>query len=294
MDAPPTEQTGILDARDILSRYGLRAKKSWGQNFLVDERAYRAIVAACALTEGDTVVEIGAGLGTLTSRLLATGAQVVAVERERDMCEVLSRELKDRPRFTLRCENALHLDLATVPTTKPLVVVGNLPYQIAAPLIFHFLEQLRHVRRMVIMVQREVADRILAAPGSEAYSSISAQLQLLVAGRRVCQVGRGGFLPPPRVESTVVLLETLKEPAAVVSDRKRYGIVVRAAFGQRRKTLRNALSAVFGDGALAAFATTGIDLGRRGETLSVAEFARLSEVAPNPVSDVDSSTPRDI
>lgn len=286
-------ETPILDARELLDRYGLRAKKSWGQNFLVDERAYRAIVAACGLSSGEIAVEIGAGLGTLTSRLLATGAQVVAVERERDMCEVLSRELGGQPRFTLRCENALHLDLSTV-ARQPLVVVGNLPYQIAAPLIFHFLEQRERVKRLVIMVQREVADRILAAPGSEAYSSISAQLQLVFAGRRVCQVGRSGFLPPPRVESTVVLLETLAQPAAVVSDRKRYGQVVRAAFGQRRKTLRNALSAVFGEAALPALAATGIDLGRRGETLSVAEFARLAEAAPDPVSDVDSSASRDI
>lgn len=266
------------DPRTLLAKYGLHAKKSWGQNFLIDERAYRSIVAACALTPDDVAIEIGAGLGTLTSRLLQTGAQVIAVERERDMCDVLRTELGDAPRFTLREENALNLELASLGLKARPVVVGNLPYQIATPLIFHFLEQRAELRHLVIMLQREVAERLLAQAGGEHYGALSAQVQIIATVERVCNVGRGGFLPAPKVESTVVRVRPIPEGTRVpLGDLKTYSAVVRAAFSQRRKTLRNALGAAFGEAELGRMAGTGIDLGRRGETLSVAEFARLAD-----------------
>lgn len=281
--AKGSEEAPILEARELLRRYGLYAKKSWGQNFLIDERAYSAIVAACGLGVGELAVEVGAGLGTLTSRLLQTGAGVVAIERERDMCEVLRRELGHHRRFTLREENALHTDYAALGEGRPLVIVGNLPYHITAPLLFTFLAARAVVRRIVIMVQREVAARILAAPGTEDYSALSAQVQLLAAVRRVCHVGRSGFLPAPRVDSTVVLLEPFPNSgtAVPVLDTGCYSQVVRAAFGQRRKTLRNALASLpetMDDERIAkAIAATGIELSRRGETLTVQEFARLAD-----------------
>lgn len=265
------------DPRTLLARYSLHAKKSWGQNFLVDERAYAAIVSACALAPTDIVIEIGAGLGTLTSRLLATFAQVIAVERERDMCEVLRAELGARPNFRLCEENALNFEIgALADRTKP-VVVGNLPYQIATPLLFHFLEQRAHLRHIVVMLQREVAERLLAAPNSEHYGALSAQVQMLCNVERICAVGRGGFVPMPRVESMVVRLLPLPTTRVPVKDLGIYARVVRAAFMQRRKTLKNALLAGFGEGALAPLVATGIDLGRRGETLSVPEFACLAD-----------------
>lgn len=272
------DSTPILRARDLLQRHGLHAKKSWSQNFLVDERAYEAIVAACALAPGDRAVEIGAGLGTLTSRLLATGAHVVAIERERDMCEVLRCELGSLPRFTLREQDALRVDYAELARGlgPPIVLVGNLPYQIASPLLFCFLQARPLVRRIVVMLQREVADRLLASPGSDAYSALAAQVQLVARVRRVCHVGRGGFIPAPRVDSSVVLLEPQPEPLVPVRDLERYGQVVRAAFGQRRKTLRNALGSVFGEAALAALQAAAIDPSRRGETLTIGDFARLA------------------
>ncbi|MFO0574765.1 MAG: 16S rRNA (adenine(1518)-N(6)/adenine(1519)-N(6))-dimethyltransferase RsmA [Polyangia bacterium] len=268
-----------LEARDLLQRHGLHAKKSWGQNFLVDERAYAAIVAACALGPGDAAVEIGAGLGTLTSRLLETGARVVAIERERDMCAVLRSELGAVDRFNLREENALSVDYAELARElgPPIVLVGNLPYQIASPLLFCFLAARPLVRRIVVMLQREVADRLLAQPGTDDYSALSAQVQLVARVRRVCHVGRGGFVPPPRIDSTVVLLEPQAETIVPVRDLNRYSQVVRAAFGQRRKTLRNALGSVFGEAALPALVAAGIDPGRRGETLNIADFARLAD-----------------
>ncbi len=208
LQASPCEPL-ILDARELLRRYGLSAKKSWGQNFLIDERSYSAIVNSCKLSESDVVVEIGAGLGTLTSRLLATSATVIAVERERDMCEVLRRELGSQPRFVLREENALHLDIAALARQhdRRLVLVGNLPYQISSPLIFQFLAARSSLRRIVIMLQREMADRLLATPGTRDANALGVQVQMVCAVRRVCHVGRGAFLPPPRVDSSVVLLD---------------------------------------------------------------------------------------
>lgn len=273
----PITAPSYPSVHELLRRHGMRAKKSWGQNFLLDPRAYEAIVRAADIGEGDTVVEIGAGLGTVTAWLLHTGAHVVAVERERDMCAVVRAELADQPRLTLREEDALHLDVAALATAGPLVIVGNLPYQIATPLIFHFLAARQHVRRMVVMIQREVAARLLAAPDTDDYSALGAQVQMLCTVRRVTQVGRGAFLPAPRVDSTVVLLEPLPGTRHPVRDLSRYQQVVRAAFGQRRKTLRNALSSVFGGDAAAALQAAGIDPMRRGESLSLLEFARVAD-----------------
>ena len=277
-DVPPDV---ILDARTLIERYGIRAKKSWSQNFLVDDRAYRSIVAACQLSPGDVVVELGAGLGTLTSHLLATGAQVIAIERERDMCTVLQAELGRHPRLQICEADALSIDLPTLlPPTKPGargVVVGNLPYQIASPLIFHCLQQRACLRTLVFMIQREVADRLLASVGSDHYSAMSAQVQMLARVDLVCHVGRRGFIPAPKVDSTVVRLTPFAESRVPVLDLRQYQAVVRAGFSQRRTMLRNSLAAQLGDAALPALQSAGIDLSRRAETLSVAEFAKLSD-----------------
>lgn len=276
-----------LDARTLIDRYGVRAKKSWSQNFLVDPRTYRAIVSACQLSEQDTAVEIGAGLGTLTSHLLLTGAQVIAVERERDMCAILQRELGAEPRLRLLTADALQLKLNELlpdegtEAERRLVVVGNLPYQIASPLLFQLLAQRMIVRRIVVMIQREVADRLLASVGTDAYSSMSAQAQMLARVEHVCHVGRGAFIPAPRVESTVVRLIPYATSAVPVRSLNNYATVVRAGFGQRRKMLRNSLAAQLNPAAMAALEACGIDLSRRAETLSLSEFARLADALPD-------------
>ncbi len=262
----------------VLDRYGLRAKKSWGQNFLVDERAYREIVHACAAGEGDWVIEIGAGLGTLTARLAATGAHVVAVERERDMLEVLRAELGGEPRIEIVEANALTFDYAAVATRagRAPVVVGNLPYQIASPILFRLLEARGSWARIVVMLQKEMADRIVAPPGEKTYGALSVMVRLYGVPTLVYRVRAGGFVPAPRVDSAV--LRIVPHPERIAVDEARFGKVVHAAFNQRRKTLRNALSAAFGaaavDGALAA---ADLDGRRRGETLSLDEFVRLTE-----------------
>jgi len=265
------------DAHALIQKYGLRAKKSWGQNFLVDERAYREIVHACAAGDGDWIVEIGAGLGTLTARLAATGAHVVAIERERDMLEVLRAELGGDARVEVTEANALTYDYAALAARagRPPVVVGNLPYQIASPILFRLMETPAPLARIVVMLQKEMADRIVAPPGEKAYGALSVMVRLWGEPKLVCRVRAGGFVPAPRVDSAVLRIVPRATP--LDADRDQFSRVVHAAFGQRRKTLRNALSAAFDggvvDGALAAAA---IDGQRRGETLSVDEFATLT------------------
>jgi len=270
------------DAHALIQKYGLRAKKSWGQNFLVDERAYREIVHACAAGDGDWIVEIGAGLGTLTARLAATGAHVVAIERERDMLEVLRAELGGDARVEVTEANALTYDYAALAARagRPPVVVGNLPYQIASPILFRLMETPAPLARIVVMLQKEMADRIVAPPGEKAYGALSVMVRLWGEPKLVCRVRAGGFVPAPRVDSAVLRIVPRATP--LDADRDQFSRVVHAAFGQRRKTLRNALSAAFDggvvDGALAAAA---IDGQRRGETLSVDEFATLTRALSN-------------
>jgi 16S rRNA (adenine1518-N6/adenine1519-N6)-dimethyltransferase len=262
----------------VLEKYGLRAKKSWGQNFLVDERAYREIVDACAIGDGDWTVEIGAGLGTLTERLAAAGAHVVAIERERDMLEVLRNDLGGNTRIEVVEANALTFDYAAVAARagRAPIVVGNLPYQIASPILFRLLESPGAWARIVVMLQKEMADRIVAPPGEKEYGALSVMVRFYGAPKLVYRVRAGGFVPAPRVDSAV--LRIVPHATRLSVDARAFSRVVHAAFGQRRKTLRNALSAAFSpeqiDRALAAAA---IDGQRRGETLDVAEFAKLTE-----------------
>jgi 16S rRNA (adenine1518-N6/adenine1519-N6)-dimethyltransferase len=267
----------VSDVRALLARYGLRAKKSWGQNFLVDDRVYRAIVSAAIVAGDEDVVEIGAGLGTLTARLAAaTRGRVVAVERDRDMLAVLEQELAAVPNVTIRAENALALDYGALAAGGPLVVVGNLPYQIASPLVFGILEARAHVRRAILMLQKEMADRLVAAAGTSEYGAFGVMVTMYADVRRVIRASAGAFHPAPKVESAVVSVTPLPGPRFALRDERIFSQVVHAAFGQRRKTLRNALRAAFPD-ADAMLARAGIDGGRRGETLDLAEFAALAE-----------------
>jgi 16S rRNA (adenine1518-N6/adenine1519-N6)-dimethyltransferase len=273
----------MTDARTLLAKYGLRAKKSWGQNFLVDERVYAAIVRATVATPDDWVVEIGAGLGTLTSRLAEAvpAGRVVAVERERDMIGVLEEELGARANVEVHAANALTFDYAAVAARagRPVAVAGNLPYQIATPLLFGLLAARAHIARAVVMVQKEMADRILAAPDTSEYGALGVILTLHADASLVIRARAGAFVPAPRVDSAVIALSPLPAPRFPV-DEVRYAQVVHAAFGQRRKTLRNALRSATPD-ADAVLARAGIDGIRRGETLTPAEFAALANALPH-------------
>jgi 16S rRNA (adenine1518-N6/adenine1519-N6)-dimethyltransferase len=275
------------DPRTLLRKYGLGAKKSWGQNFLIAERAYRAIVDATVSDSADWLVELGAGLGTLTMRLAERVAEgkVLAVERDRDMVSVLRGELAHLDNVEIVEGNALTYDLAMVGRWHgaPIAVCGNLPYNIASQILFHVLEAREHVRRAVVMVQKEMADRLVAGPGTKAYGALGVMVQTYADVSTVVQVGPGGFVPPPKVSSTVVRLDILAGGAsrAPIADPRHYSDVVHAAFGQRRKKLHNALGARFDGAAVdAALQATGIDGNRRGETLSIEEFAALAAALP--------------
>jgi len=284
---PRAAGEGYPSPRALLDRYGLYAKKRWGQNFLGDEAVLDEIAGLAAPTPGETVVELGAGLGHLSARLLARGARVVAVERDRDMVRVLRGELGDR--IALLEADAARLDWAALagryagPATAEgagearLAVAGNLPYHLSSPILFSLLDQAAHVRRAVFLLQREVAERLAAPPGSREWGLLSVLLQRHAEVEVARRVPAGAFWPPPRVESAV-LCATFRPPVDAVRDEGRFRRLVKAGFGQRRKTLRNALEAANLaelERLDAALAAAGIDPGRRGETLVVAEWAAL-------------------
>lgn len=271
---------GAPNVRELLTRYDLRAKKSWGQNFLIDERAYKEIVYALKLDAKTWAVEIGAGLGTLTWRIAESAARVIAVERDRDMCDLLHKELGHRDTIELHEANALTFDYAEVARRAggPVALVGNLPYQIASQIMFRLLETPTAFTRIVVMLQKEMADRIVSPAGGEAYGALSVMLQMAGAVRIVCRVKAGGFLPAPRVDSAVIELVPYANGKVPVRDVARFSRVVHAAFQMRRKTLRNSIAPVGDKAAItAAFEATKIDPQRRGETLSVEEFAALTD-----------------
>jgi 16S rRNA (adenine1518-N6/adenine1519-N6)-dimethyltransferase len=279
--------TEFADPRALLDKYGLRAKKSWGQNFLVSTRVYDAIVHTSVRAPDDFVVEIGGGLGTLTARLAhaASAGKVVVVERDRDMVDVLRGELGHTPNVEILEHNALelHYEQLAQQAGKPLVVVGNLPYQIASRLIFGMIEARATCARMIIMLQKEMADRVLAAPDTDAYGALGVMVQTYCDVRGVVKAPSAAFYPAPKVDSAVVQLTPLPDARTRVpiDDEKHYSALVHAAFGQRRKTLKNAMRARWDDEAIAAgLARAEIDGGRRGETLSIPEFARLANVLP--------------
>ena len=275
------------DARALLDRYGLRAKKWFGQNFLVSERAFRAIVDATVSNDDDWIVEIGAGLGTLTSRLLerVCEGKVIAIERDPDMVGVLRGELGHLDNIDIHEGDALRYDLAMVARWRGdrISLCGNLPYHVAAPIIFRALAQRQHLSRIVVMVQREMADRIVARPGGKDYGAMSVMIQAVAEVSTVVRVSAGSFVPPPKVESAVVRIVPPADgsPRYDIGDERHFGAVVHAGFAQRRKTLRNALRAAFTDAAVdAALVATGIDGGRRAETLAVEEHAALARAIP--------------
>ncbi len=262
--------------RALLRKYGLRAKKSWGQNFLGDEGILDDIARLAVERAGERVVELGAGLGHLTARLIARGARVVAVERDRDLARVVRGELGDAVR--LLEADAARLDYRALAGEEGrLAVVGNLPYHLTSPILFSLLDQADAVSRAVLLVQREVGQRLAAAPATGAWGLLSALLQQRADVSVERLVPSGAFLPRPEVESAVVRA-VFGPPRVQVTDPARFRRLVKAGFAQRRKTLKNALEAarLAPPATIAAvMAAAAIDPSRRGETLTVAEWAAL-------------------
>ncbi len=273
------------DARILLDKYGLRAKKQFGQNFLISERALRAIADATVTSDEDWIVEIGAGLGTLTAQLVerVTAGKVIALEMDPDMIAVLRAELGTVDNLEIEQVDAMRYDLRMAARWRgePIIVCGNLPYHIASQLMFRVIDARDAVRHCVVMIQKEMADRVVARPGTKEYGALGVMLRTYADITPVLKVGAGSFLPPPKIDSTVLKLVPLAQPRTPVADDKHYGKVVHAAFGQRRKTLRNALKSLWPDDQVdAALAATSIDGMRRGETLDIPEFGALAAALP--------------
>ena len=266
----------------LLRRHGFSTRKSLGQHFLTSREALDAIVDACALADGAPVLEVGPGIGTVTRALAEAGARVTAVEVDARAVAVLRETVGAFPNVRVLHGDILAIDLPALLGDACWTVVGNLPYYITTPVISRLLDHAARLRRLVLMVQREVADRLASQPGSKIYGALSVYAQTYAAVECITRVPCGAFLPPPTVESAVVRLEIHPEPLVPPALQPRFFAVVRAAFGQRRKTLENALAGggiLHGDRATVAAAlhAAHITPTRRGETLSIAEFVRVAE-----------------
>ena len=276
---------GAGDIRDIAGRLGVHPTKKLGQNFVVEPGTVRQIAALAAVRPGDVVLEVGPGLGSLTLALITASVPVrlVAVEIDPVLASELPRTIAARApeaaaRVTVLTADALAIGEPDVGAPWPTVLAANLPYNVAVPVVLHLLAALPSLRRGVVMVQAEVADRMCAGPGSRVYGVPSAKLAWYADARPAGTVPRGVFWPVPNVDSKLVAFTRRDPPAAAVS-REEVFAVIDAAFGQRRKTLRAALAAWAGSAAEAerALRTAGVDPGARGETLAIADFTRVAE-----------------
>ena len=263
----------------ILKAFGLRMSKKLGQNFLIDSHIVQGIVDAAEINAGDRVLEIGPGIGTLTQGLAEAGANVTAVELDKKLPAVLKETLKGYDNVKIVPGDILKVNIKEIMGEGEFKVAANLPYYITTPILMTLLERHLPITNMVTMVQKEVAERMIAKPDSKAYGALSVAVQYYTEPKIVLDVPPRSFIPAPEVDSVVIACKVRKTPAVVVTDEKMFFRVVKAAFGQRRKTLANALR---GGGfpkekISPAMEQANIELNRRGETLSLTEFASLAD-----------------
>jgi 16S rRNA (adenine1518-N6/adenine1519-N6)-dimethyltransferase len=258
-----------------------RARKRFGQHFLHDPAVIARIVARIGLQPGDAAVEIGPGRGALTALLLRAAGQLDAVEIDRDLAAVLGTRFAAEPGFVLHQSDVLAMDWPALQRARGqrLRLIGNLPYNISTPLLFRLLEHAEAILDMHFMLQKEVVDRILAAPGSRTYGRLTVMLAPLVTASRLLEVGPGAFQPPPQVSSAMVRLAVNHAPPDWART-PAFARVVSAAFGQRRKTLRNALGGLLEAGQISEL---GIDPGARAEVLTPAQFGALARAAASSI-----------
>ena len=259
-----------------MSHYQQRAKKRFGQHFLHDQSVVERMLAVLNLQADQRVVEIGPGPGALTFPLLSRLQRLDVVEIDRDLIAWWQQQPQARDKLHIHAEDALHLDIARLRgDSDPLRVVGNLPYNISTPLIFHLLRNREHIRDMLFMLQKEVVDRITAEPDSAHYGRLSVMVQYFCEAHYILHVGPNAFDPPPKVDSAVVYLKPFATPPFIAQDAGHFADVVAQAFSQRRKTLRNTLKGVISSEQMESI---GIDPQRRAGTLSVEEFVNLSNL----------------
>ncbi len=256
-----------------------RPKKRLGQHFLTDPRLLGRIADAVGATRDDTVIEIGPGRGALTAALLERAGRVIAIELDRELAPLLADRWRSEPRFTLVEGDVLAQDLGAL-AAGPYLLAGNVPYNITTPILFHALRRPRPARA-VYLVQREVAERIVAAPGSEAYGALSVNVQAVASAELLFGVAARAFTPPPKVESAVVRITPRPDPVVAEDEEEPFRVFVQGAFGLRRKQLRRVLRTLWSLDAEAAeriLEQAGLDGALRPEVLAPAQFAALLRV----------------
>ena len=271
--------------KDIVDKHGFKFSKSLGQNFLIDDNVIDKIIDGARVKEGDKVIEVGPGIGTLTREMAKRAEKVVAVEIDKNLIPILKETLSDFDNTEVVNEDILKVDINKLVDEKlsggPVKLIANLPYYITTPIVMKFLEEDIPVTDIVVMVQKEVADRMNAVPSTKDYGALSVAVQYYCDTEIVAKAPRHMFIPQPKVDSTVIGLHIREEKKYKADNEQLFFKTVKAAFGQRRKTLLNSLSSM---GVLdkakikEVLAEAGIDEKRRGETLSIEEFAHLSNI----------------
>ena len=276
MLTPQIADKGVT--KHILRAFDLHASRRLGQNFLISPGVVRAVVEAAEIENGDRVLEIGPGIGTLTQGLLEAGAEVTAVELDKKLPAVLGETLRGYEHLKVVQGDILKTDIPALMGVQPFKVAANLPYYITTPILLSLLEQSLPITHIVTMVQKEVAERMTASPGGKDYGALSVAVQYHTEPEIVLDVPPSCFFPAPEVDSAVIACTVRKTPAVAVQDEHLFFRVVKASFGQRRKTLSNALKPLgFSKEQIEdALLSAGIDSTRRGETLSLAEFAAIA------------------
>lgn len=269
--------------RELLETHGFQFKKQLGQNFLVDAHVLHRIVEAADIAQNDGVFEIGPGAGVVTQALARKAQRVLAVEKDRSLAAVLRSSLSEADNVVIRYADVLELDLPVIwqefRDCQRVSVVANLPYYVTTPILFHLLESGVPIHHVVVMVQREVAQRLVARPGTKDYGALTVAVHYYAEVELIQRVSPGAFVPSPSVESEVVRLRIRTEPPVDVSNPSLFFRVVRAAFSMRRKTLLNNLTHSFQiakPDCETLLKTIGIDPVRRGETLDLTEFADIT------------------
>lgn len=267
----------LKETRKILDQYGLSAKKKFGQNFLIDPNILQKIVDAADIDENSYVVEIGPGLGSLTELLIQNSKKVRAYEIDTDMVQVLTDRLCHYDNFELVQGDILKQD---IDIDEEITIVANLPYYITTPILFKLLESDLKIRKIVVMMQKEVAQRLEGNVNTKDYNALSVAIQYRTTPKIAFGVSREVFIPKPNVDSSVIVLDVLDQPRVKVNDEEHFFKVVKASFGQRRKTLVNNLSSALGkskDEIKTILSSLDIKENIRGEALDIHQFALLSE-----------------
>lgn len=277
-----------LRTQEILKKYGFSFKKSLGQNFLIDPNILRNIVSYADLTKESAAIEIGPGIGALTEHLARAAGKVVSFEIDQRLLPVLEDTLSPYKNVKIVYSDVLKADVANIiaeelSSYKDIMVVANLPYYVTTPILLKILKENLPIRGMVVMMQKEVADRISAVPGTKAYGSLSIAVQYYMNAEVVMTVPKTVFMPQPNVDSAVLRLTRHAEPPVKVIDESFLFEVTRSSFAQRRKTILNNLQSQLINGKekkeyiLSALAEANIEPTRRGETLSIVEFGQLAD-----------------